>query len=326
MNEEVRIGFIGCGGNARGHMQQIADLSGARIVAVCDVIPELANRAAETYGAVAYTSHRRLLKRPDLDTVYISIPVFAHGRPELDTIDRGLPFFVEKPVAINLHTAKRIAEAVVKKNLITCVGYQLRYSGAAEIAKEILDGATVGLVSGMYWSGTGRGDASQWIRQMVKSGGQLVEQATHTIDMMRYLIGEITEVYTKQRSRLLRTIDCPDTNCLTFEFASGVIGSMTATWAYDPSDWSHANVLDITFDQSVLHWTYGGVSVTKDGQTAELTRPDRSIDAVFIEAVRTGDGSAIRSPYTDGVKSLAVSLAANRSGKTGRPEKIKEVS
>jgi predicted dehydrogenase len=143
--------------------------------------------------------------------------------------------------------------------------------------------------------------------------------------MMRYLIGEITEVYAKQRSRLLHTIDCPDTNCLIVEFANGVIGSMTATWAYDPGDWSHANVLDITFDQSVLHWTHGGVRVTKDGQTEELTRPDRSIDAVFIEAVRTGNGSLIRSPYTDGVKSLAVSLAANRSGKTGRPEKIKEL-
>lgn len=322
MSDGVKVGFIGCGGNARGHMQQVANIPGARVVAVCDVVPELANKAAKEYGADDYTDHRRLLKRPDLDAVYISIPVFAHGRPELDTIDRGLPFFVEKPVAINLRTADRIAEAVARKNLITCVGYQLRYSGAAELAREILDGVTVGLVSAKYWSGTGRGNTSHWVRQMAKSGGQLVEQATHTIDMMRYIIGEITGVYAKQRSRLLHEIDCPDTNCLVFEFENGAIGSMTATWAYDPRDWSHANVLDITFDQSILHWTHGKVIVTKDYQTTELTRPDRSIDEVFIEAVRTGDGSAIQSPYSDGVKSLAVSLIANRSGKTGRPEKI----
>jgi predicted dehydrogenase len=149
---------------------------------------------------------------------------------------------------------------------------------------------------------------------MNKSGGQLVEQATHTIDMMRYLVGEVQEVYAMQANRVLSEIDCPDSNVVAMRFASGALGSLTASWAYDLRDWSNANVLDILFDASHIHWEGGRVILTEQGETKELTRPGQSIDAVFIEAVRTRDGSQIRSSYSDAVKSLAISLAANESG------------
>ncbi|HIE30113.1 TPA: Gfo/Idh/MocA family oxidoreductase, partial [Candidatus Poribacteria bacterium] len=179
MSQEVKIGFIGCGGNAGGHMRTLMNMEDVRIVATCDIVEELAARAAEQCNAQAYTNHKAMLERDDLDGIYISIPVFAHGQPELDTIQRGLPFFVEKPVAINMETAKIVESAVSNSGIITCVGYQLRYTGATDIAKEVLAGKTISMVIGKYWSGSGRGDPSRWVRQMNKSGGQLVEQATH---------------------------------------------------------------------------------------------------------------------------------------------------
>jgi predicted dehydrogenase len=166
---------------------------------------------------------------------------------------------------------------------------------------------------------------------MNKSGGQLVEQATHTIDIIRYLAGEVQEVYVMQANRILSEIDCPDSNVIAMRFVSGALGSLTASWTYDPNDWSNANVLDILFDHSHIHWD-GGKVILKErgdrqppapfgkGETKELTRPGKSIDAVFIEAVRTKDGSQIRSPYSDAVKSLAISLAANESGMSGAPK------
>jgi len=318
--KEIKIGFIGCGGNARGHMRTLTNMEGARVVATCDLVEDLAKSAAEASNAEAYyTNHKVMLERQDLDAIYLSLPVFAHGEPELDTIARGLPFFVEKPVAISMEIAKRVEESVEKSNTITCVGYQLRYSGSADIAKEILSDKTINMVAGKYWCGSGRGSPDRWLRQMSKSGGQLVEQATHTIDMIRYIAGEVTEVYALQTNRVLPEIDCPDVNCLTFRFANGALGSLSATWAFDPADWSNANVLDILYEDKLLHWEGGRVTITGGGEKEEKSQPGRSIDAVFVEAVRNSDPSIIRSPYSDAVKSLAISLAANESGARGVP-------
>lgn len=322
MSQEVKIGFIGCGGNARGHMRTLMNMESVRIVATCDVVETLATQAAEECNAQAYTNHKTMLERDDLDGIYISIPVFAHGQPELDTIERGLPFLVEKPVAINMETAKKVESAVNNSGTITCVGYQLRYTGVADIAREILADKTISMVIGRYWCGSGRGDPSRWLRQMNKSGGQLVEQATHTIDLIRYLAGEVQEVYAMQANRVLNEIDCPDSNVVAMRFASGALGSLTASWTHDPRDWSNANVLDILFDESHIHWDGGKIILKEQGETKELTQPGQSIDAVFTEAVRTKDGSQIRSPYSDAVKSLAISLAANESGVSGAPKKV----
>jgi len=320
MSQEVKIGFIGCGGNARGHMRTLMNVEGVQIVATCDLVAELATQAAEQCNAQVYTNHKKMLERDDLDGIYISIPVFAHGQPELDTIERGLPFLVEKPVAINMETAKMVEAAVNDSGTITCVGYQLRYSGVADIAREILAGKTISMVIGKYWCGSGQGDPSRWLRQMDRSGGQLVEQATHTVDMIRYLAGEVQEVYAMQANRVLNEINCPDSNVVAMRFASGALGSLTASWTYDPRDWSNANVLDILFDESHIHWEGGKIILTEGGETKELTQPGKSIDAVFVEAVRTKDGSQIRSPYSDAVKSLAISLAANESATSNAPK------
>jgi predicted dehydrogenase len=221
-----------------------------------------------------------------------------------------------------METAEMVESAVNDSGIITCVGYQLRYTGAADIARELLAGKTISMVIGKYWCGSGRGDPSRWLRQMDKSGGQLVEQATHTIDLIRYLAGEVHEVYAMQANRILSEIDCPDSNVVALRFASGALGSLTASWTYDPRDWSNANVLDILFDESHLHWEGGKVILKEGGETRELTQPGKSIDAVFIEAVRTKNGSEIRSPYSDAVKSLAISLAANESGLAGAPKTL----
>ena len=315
---EVKIGFIGCGGNANGHMNQLAGMEGARVVAVCDVQAERAQSAAEKHNADPYTAHQALLERDDLDAVYLSLPVFAHGEPELEVIHRDLPFFVEKPVAINMDIALEIAEELMGTGLITCVGYQLRYLGSTKITQQILQDRTINMVVGKYWCSTGHGDPNAWLRQMNRSGGQLVEQATHTIDMMRYMGGEVETVYAMQANRFLKETDCPDANSVSLQFASGAVGSLTATWAY-AGDWSNANILDVLYEGELLNWNPSRVTVQEDGEWVDKTEPSPTIDEVFVEAVRSGDSSSILSPYSEAVKTLAISLAANQSAQENRP-------
>ena len=319
MQTTVRVGFVGAGGNAQGHLRRVSELEDAVIAAVCDVDEARARETADRFGGRTYTDIRTMLDQEELDAAYLSLPVFAHGEPERAVIERGLPFLVEKPVARDLPTAQAIAAAVAESGLITCVGYQLRYCGSTDAAREILAQHPAGMVVGRYWSGSGRGDSSRWTLQWERSGGQLVEQATHTLDLMRYFAGEVVEVYAHQASRFLSHIDCPDMHSLTLQFESGALGSLTTTWAFDFGDWSQANLLDLLLDGAWLHWSTGALR-RKVGQEEEsIERPGQDIDAVFIEAVRTGDASAIRSDYADALRSLAVSLAANRSAESGKP-------
>jgi myo-inositol 2-dehydrogenase/D-chiro-inositol 1-dehydrogenase len=324
MSDIVRIGFIGCGGNARGHMNTLNNMPGASVVAVCDVVEQNATEAAERTGGDPYTGLHEMLTREDLDGIYLSLPVHAHGAPELAVIERGLPFFVEKPVARRMEIAEEVLKGVTEKELITCVGYQLRYSGSSVAVREKLQDQKVGLVVGRYWSGSGRGNPDAWIRQYEKSGGQILEQATHTIDAMRYLCGEVKEVVTHRATRELTEIDCADVQAVSFVFESGAIGSLTTCWAFDPRDWSNANVLEITFADQLLRWA-GGNSITVSGggeDKHEIEKEGRSIDAVFVDAVRSKDGSQILSPYADAVKSLALCLAINQSGESGQSVKL----
>ena len=259
-----------------------------------------------------------------LDAVYLSLPVFAHGQPELDVIERGLPFLVEKPVAINMDIAREVEAAVANAGLITCVGYQLRYLGSTKITQQILHGRTINMIVGKYWCSTGHGDPHAWLRQMGRSGGQLVEQATHTIDMMRYMGGEVETVYAMQANRFLKETDCPDANSVSLQFTSGAVGALTATWAY-AGDWSNANVLDLLYEEELLNWNPSRVLVQEDGEWVDKTEPSPTIDEVFVDAVRKGDASSILSPYSDAVKTLAISLAANKSAQEDRPIAISEI-
>jgi len=322
--KEIKIGIIGCGGNANGHMNQLDGIEGARVVAVCDLQVERAQSAAEKHKADSYTAHQALLERDDLDAVYLSLPVFAHGQPELDVIERGLPFLVEKPVAINMDIAREVEAAVSNAGLLTCVGYQLRYLGSTKITQQILQGRTINMIVGKYWCSTGHGDPNAWLRQMNRSGGQLVEQATHTIDMMRYMGGEVETVYAMQANRFLKKTDCPDANSVALQFTSGAVGSLTATWAY-AGDWSNANVLDLLYEEELLNWNPSRVLVQEDGEWVDKTEPSSTIDEVFVDAVRSGDASSILSPYSDAVKTLAISLAANQSAQENRPVAISEI-
>jgi len=319
MADQVRLGFIGCGGNARGHMGRCAEDPNAEIVAVCDVAEELAKQSAETHGAQAFTSHKAMLDACDLDAVYISIPVFAHGEPELDAIEAGLALFVEKPVAIRLGLAQQIAARIRETDTLTCVGYQLRYTNAARDTRAFLADRTVGMAVGKYWCPTGRGQRN-WLRTFAQSGGQVVEQATHTIDMMRFLCGDIVEVHSVQANRTLKDIDCADHTATVLTFASGAVGCLTTCWAFEGWD---GNVVDIFFDRYRLNWTAGGATVQPEcADYQPAGGPEASIDKLFVEAVRTGDRSAILTPYGDAVKSLAVSLAANESAKDGTPKAV----
>ena len=318
----VRIGVIGCGGRAGSHIQAFSRGEGSTVVAVADVAEAAARAAGERWSVPWYTDHQELLRRDDLDAVVVCVPVFAHGQIELDVISRGLPFLVDKPVSRDLGAARRVQSALEAAGLWACVGYQLRYLEPVRRARAFLAGQTVAVADGHYWCGTGR--SGSWHNDWQRSGGQLVEQATHTVDLMRHLVGEVEEVYAQQARRVVTGITSPDTYTVALRFEGGALGSLSTTWAHDPGDWSNANILHVVVDGRLLRVDGSGAGLLPAGRGDLPEAPGPDMYTAFCAGVRSGQPTEVLSSYADGVATLAGSLAANASAQAHRPVRLSE--
>ena len=146
----TRIAFIGVGGIAQEHLRSLHTIDGAQVVAVCDVDPAHAQQAAAPWGARTYSDYEPMLDAESLDALYICVPPFAHTGQELAAIQRGLPFFVEKPLDPGTGYAEQVAAALAARPLITAVGYQWRFFASVERARQLIGDQPIAMVLG-YW-------------------------------------------------------------------------------------------------------------------------------------------------------------------------------
>ena len=223
----TRIGFIGAGAVARRHAATLAGLAGVEVAAVADPDANAAQMLARPHGASLHADHATMLDREDLDAVYVCVPPFAHGVPEQDVVARGLPLFVEKPIARDLATAERLAAVVEDAGVLTATGYHWRHLDVVARARELLDGTAARLVHGAWLD---RLPPPAWWLRRDGSGGQVVEQVTHVLDLVRVLAGEVEEVFAAgSRERTDRRGDVDDVTAATLHFGSGAVGAVTAS-------------------------------------------------------------------------------------------------
>jgi myo-inositol 2-dehydrogenase/D-chiro-inositol 1-dehydrogenase len=324
----IRIGVIGTGGIAQGHMERFAAMEGVELVAFCDVQAERAQAAAQKFGGRAYTDWRQMYDAEDLTALAIFTPPFAHGEMEIEACRRGLHLFIEKPVALDTEMARPILAAVQESGVITAVAYKYRWDDHVQKARQLLAGRTIGLVAGWFWGGT---PGTPWWRIKALSGGQMVEQTTHIVDMARYLCGEITAVsaFYAQRAahRDFPDLDVADVGTANILFESGALGNIQNCCLLKGWGSSGLRVMAHGFTLEVhghrLTWNSpedsGEYHCQRDGYLGE--------DQAFIEAVRTGDRSLIHSDYADAYKTLAVTVACNKSAEeNGRLVAVSEVA
>lgn len=322
---ELKMGCIGCGGNGAGHIGRLVNMDNVKIVATCDIDKDKAEKSAELCGCKAYTDHHIMFDDVEMDACLISIPPFAHTDHELICIEKNIPFLVEKPQNLYLEKAVEIAEKVKEKGLITSVGYVLRYYSTADKAKELLQNKKIALLRGKYYGcvpAAGKG----WYCKKDLSGGQLIEQATHTVDMMRYLGGDVDEVYTYVfegiNNQKYSGYDVEDVSTTLMKFKNGAVGNVTCTWLWQ----GYESEVEVLTDSSIVKCQPASVEVREVGKenvSYEIAGNGcLEEDRVFVEAVLSGDPSKIKSDYADGLKSLAVSICAYKSAREGRPVKV----
>lgn len=311
----TRIGFIGAGGIAGAHLKTLSQREDVEIVALCDVVEATAQAKAEQYGGRVYTEWAPMLEREELDALFICVPPCAHGEMELAAIARGLPLFVEKPIALNLAMAAPILRAIQKADLTTTVAYKYRWDDHVLRAKGMLAERTLGLVLGHFWTSM---PGAPWWRVQEQSGGQMVEQTTHIVDMARYLCGEITHVQAFEGHQAMHRVapdaSAADAATANLRFASGAVGNISNTFMIGAGGTSGLNVMAHQFrlmvEGDTLRWWgeegAGELENEGNGYVGEVE--------AFLAAVQTGDRSRLYSDYADAFRTLAVTEAANVSG------------
>jgi predicted dehydrogenase len=321
--EKLQVGFIGTGGMGQHHLKMVDAMPTADIVAVCDTNSELAQAMARQYKARAYSNHHEMLEKERLDALYVVVPPFAHSDAELIAASKGIHLFVEKPVALTLDKAREVRAAIERAGVISTSGYSLRYLESSQRLRRFLASQPTGMIVANRWGGV---PGVPWWGVMSRSGGQLVEQTTHQVDLVRYLTGqEITSVYADYGSGTLKgraNFDIPDVYSIAMKLADGTPFSLTSSCLLHKDGGS--NTVDFLFDGFRVQWEWSSLRSFPE-PVAELDgkhQGDGDIDHAFIEAIRLHDQSILLTSYADAVKTLAVTLAANESAQTGKPVQV----
>ena len=344
-----KLVMIGCGEIGKYHLSHFMEFGDlVELAGFCDLIPERAQEFVDKSGSgKAFTDFKEMYDEIEPDMVFICVPPYAHGEIEYETIQRKLPFFVEKPLTLDMELAKDIAAKVAENGLITAVGFQCRYDG---LVKPLADFSKENEVAYINLTRSGSVPTAPWWTDKKLSGGQLTEQTIHNLDYIRYTFGEPDTVFSMATRGFVKEFQNYDTDDLTatvVRFKSGALATVatgcyaTAGTAYDSkltystrdkrADLYLLDRLDV-YGEAEQKEKIGDLVIEGDGSLsnaageAETFRnegdPGILCDKTFIEAVISGDGSKIRSPYADALKTLAFALACNESMDTGLPVKV----
>ncbi len=347
-----KLALIGCGGIGEYHFSHFVKYDFVEVVGFCDLIKERAEALAEKYkSGNVYTDYKEMYDVEKPDMVFICVPPTCHGEIEYETINRGIHFFVEKPMALDMELAKDICEKAEAKNLITAVGFQCRYDNINIKTREFVEKNEIATINASRVGGIPN---VPWWMTREESGGQLVEQAIHQLDILIYLFGEIDTVYSVRRKNFVNppehpTYDNDDMSLSIFTFKNGISCSfMCGCYSLKGHSWDSKITLGgkqsrLDYELTSKVTIYGeqdeeevddlrevikgdGTQKNIEGAKTIVVKNDMDFgllcDETFIKAVINNDPSQIRSSYRVALPTLAAALAANKSMETGLPQKV----
>ena len=321
----LRVALLGCGGIAARHAGAVASLAKKmELVAAVGRVAERTKSFAEVHGGRPFIDLDKMIDAEAPDLVIATLPPYArHGEIE-HVASRGVHLLVEKPIALNVAAGERMVAAAQAANVVAAIGFMYRFGSAVRRWRE-LDTGPAGLYVGGYYCNALH---AHWWRERALSGGQILEQAIHQIDLIRHLVGEPDSVYARYANLFHRDVeryDVEDVSAIIFGYDNGRIASLTASNIAVPGVWHKewsvmAERMTGRFrswDQALLTRTVGDVSSeTVDGGIDPFTAQLGDVATAITEK---------RPPYVplaEGVKTLRLALAAIQSADESREVRI----
>jgi myo-inositol 2-dehydrogenase/D-chiro-inositol 1-dehydrogenase len=327
--DPLRVGVVGTGWIARDHLAALGGLDGVRVVAVCDVDEARAARAAGEAGASAYSSWEELFERESLDAVWVCTPPLAHRDPAVAALERGLHLFLEKPIARTLDDALAVVAVAEQSGAVCAVGYQWHGLELLEGVRRELASQAIGFLVG---TSIGPTQSRPWFLDRAQGGGQVLERASHHVDLQRAIAGDVLRVQAAAGETGLgprEDGDIDDAILLVLHFAGGALGAVHVAWTREGLDARFG--LEVVAAEATLHvaldpdFALSGISQGRRVEAVAGQPPfERTIER-FLEAVRAGDPERVFCTPADAAGTLAVALACEEALTSGETVAVPQV-
>jgi len=320
----MRFAIVGAGVIGEAHAKALDTLEGSELVAVADVVPELAKTMAASRGADATDELERVLTRDDIDAVSVCTPSGLHADIAVAALEAGKHVMIEKPIDVTLAAADRIIEAEKRSGRVATVVSQRRFQPPfAFLHKEIEAGrlgrVTSGIAESPFWRSQSYYDSGGWRGTWkLDGGGALMNQGIHVLDLLVWMLGEPVEVSAYAATLAHERIEVEDTVAGTIRFSSGAIGTIAATTAANPGRTVRLTV-NGDAGSAIVDAERIEYLATTDRETGEVPKlrtdpPGHGAQyADFIEAIQDGRPPAITT--ADGRRALALIVAIYESAR-----------
>ena len=327
--DDMSVAIIGTGGISGAHLNGLTAMDGVTISGVCDIDDSNARKAADRTGAQVFADFNEMLDKVACDAVFLFTPQMVREAPIAACARRKLPVFTEKPPAFDLETGGRIANVIGDSGIMVSVGFLFRYLKIVERTLQLIGERPIFAMRLLYGCPMmypdGRGKLFYYQKEV--SGGLIVDQAIHLLDITRYILGdEIGEVHAYGANILqpkTAEITTEETVAMNMRSATGVPVSYFHTWTR--RKWV-AEVEVLAEDACIKLDMFGNsLAAEVDDMTVSYAPGDDCMvteDRVFLDAVAANAPEMIRSTYPDSLRSLALALTLSRAAERGTIEKV----
>lgn len=324
----MRIGIVGTGWFGSSHAQVLQQL-GCEIAACYGTNAAKTQEFSQKFKARVFASPIEMISAGQLDALVVAVPPFAHSDGvEQAAIRQGLPMLVEKPIALDAGFCRQIAQEAAAAGVVVAAGYLLRQCPLLEPARQAIARNRLTSVRSTRVSSF---PPPLWWRRMETSGGPMVEQTTHQVDLIRYMFGEVQTVTAVAGWGIGPTrfpgADVFDSMEALMTLEGGLIGSIGLATTFENGfskiAWFEA------FGQDFYLCLDGAGLRYKEGKSdwVELPMPkDVNLlleqDRQFLQAAADKNPAGVKSPYADALRTLEVTLAMNASATTGQTVRL----
>ena len=225
---EFKIALVGCGRISKNHFEALRKVEGLTLTGVCDIVPERARAAAEQEGVTGFTSYEEMLQRVECDVVSVCTPSGLHAAHGALAARAGKHVITEKPMAITLAQADDLVKACDDAGVFLFVVKQNRLNPPVQLLRRAIDKGRFGRIfianTTVRWQRPQEYyDAAPWRGTWEFDGGAIMNQASHYVDLVQWLVGPVESVMAKTATQA-RRIEAEDSGVALLKFRSGALG------------------------------------------------------------------------------------------------------